>query len=209
MVAESTPRRVVAGLPLALVVSCLVSLVGLAFAAEEPAKKEQRPATKAKASKPAAETVAYGNEDLERLFGKVEPTEPEPTGAPSAEAEPGPPAPAEPGGAAAEESGRPDEPADPLAAVLEQRDRQKERAGEVAEAQAKLGEAQDRVARLERRIRAIRNPLLARPEAPEGQQDWTTIGAREQLERTEEELVKAREEVTLLERAVEERRGSS
>lgn len=195
-------------LPWLLCVALAVFLAPAAFAEEEkkeekkaaeeaaePAKSEaESPAAAADAKKDCAEVEVFTNEDLERLFGRGEETTPETgpeEGEPAdgtARPEPRPVEPVQGAGTA--------QPADPLQWMEERKTRQAERQEQIAAAEAAIGAARERIADLEQRIRATKNPYLARPQIPDDEKsDWDGMSAPERVAAAEQQLQEAREEL--------------
>lgn len=156
--------------------------------AAKPAKAEaESPADPAAPEKKRSEAEVFTNEDLERLFGGAEEeTVPPPDGA----------APAE--GAVPPET-RPQEPAqpaDPLQWMQDRGDQAAERQQQIAGADAAVTAAKQKVADLEKRLLALRNPFMARPDIPDDEKDeWDGQGTKERVDTTEEQLRLAREEL--------------
>jgi hypothetical protein len=142
-------------------------------------------AARGKAGEPAQDKV-YGNDDLERLFGPPPPVEEEAAAEPAPAAEGAAPAP---------------QPGDPLAEIEDQRKQALERAAAAAEAEKKVTELRDRLASLERAKIAVHNPLLARPEAPEGHADeWEKMSGTERATLIDSLIDATRRELEQLER---------
>jgi hypothetical protein len=139
------------------------------------------------------EDKVFGNDDLERLFGPPPPVEQETAAepVPAGEGATPPPAPA---------------PGDALAEIEEQRKQAAERAAAAAEAEKKVSELRDRLASLERAKIAVHNPLLARPEAPEGHgEEWERMNGTERATLIDSLIEATRRE---LEQVEQDRRGS-
>lgn len=159
----------------------------------EPAEtKPASPAVTEEVKKDAEEGRVFTNEDLERLFGGEgeEVFEPAPQPAPAEGAAPAERTPLQPTEAT------PQAPADPLQWMQAQQAREAERRQLIAEAEAAVVAAQQKVADLEKRLLAIRNPYLARPQIPDEEKaDWDAKDAKARVDSTEEQLRLAREEV--------------
>jgi hypothetical protein len=157
--------------------------------AAEPAKaKPDSPADPVASEKTGSEVEVFTNEDLDRLFGGAGEEE---TVLPPAEGTPADGAvPAEAG------PGEPAQPADPLQWMQDRSARAAERQQQIAEAEAAVSAATRRVADLEKRLLALRNPFMARPEIPDDErEEWDGQGAKERVDSTEEQLQQAREEL--------------
>jgi hypothetical protein len=125
-------------------------------------------AARGKAGEPVQDKV-YGNDDLERLFGPPPAAEQAPAAEPEPGTESAPPVP-------------PPDPGNVLAEIEEQRKQAEERAAVAAEAEKKITDLRDRLASLERAKIAVHNPLLARPEAPEGHAaEWDKMSGTERV----------------------------
>ncbi|HKQ62868.1 MAG TPA: hypothetical protein VJS92_16365 [Candidatus Polarisedimenticolaceae bacterium] len=173
----------------------LLGAVTLIAAADKPAKKpESKPAEQqmspldaaAKASRARTKkALAYGNEDLVRMYGEPK-AEPEQAAAPV----PAPP------GAEGAKPATADPTADPLAWLEQRKAKQAERGTTVQQAQAEVTRLEQKVAGLEKRILAVKNPLLAPPQAPEDDDgSWAKQGNGDRLKRSEDELAAARQEL--------------
>jgi hypothetical protein len=182
-----------------VVTIALASLVWAPVMAEEPEKSEDRSAeTKGEAetrtaeerAREAAGSVVITNDVLADLYGPgrrlpdtaTTGSEGEtPTGQKPADAAAGPP--------------------DPVKAMRERQARDKQRRAQAEEARTRVLDLKQRVADLEKRALAIRNPLLPRPVVPEEQQDeWSSMGAVQRLEMTQEELAQARADLDAAEK---------
>lgn len=125
----------------------------------------------------AQEPKTYTNEDLERLFGKA---------------------------AATAEVPKEEPPAVPAVDPIEvEAKREASEAGTAAlleAAERRLVRARGRVTEAERRVLAVRNPLLAPPAAPAGlEETWSRMPGPERLKAAQDELAAAREELSAAE----------
>lgn len=120
------------------------------------------------------EPIVISNETLERRFGP-----PDPESARPAPSRPAPPA-----------RGK-----GPDVATMVEQHKETEKAAKDAKQkrEAAIAQARARIADLERRLLALRNPLLARPAAPEkNAEDWQELDTVERVKRFEKELQDAR-----------------
>lgn len=172
--------------------------------AAEPQKKEAvaNPFMQA-VRKPAADskTKVYSNDDLRRLYGNV-PVDETPPAAPAAEGAEEQPA---------DGSAKPAEPApDPLKELLDSQRAADEKRQQIAEAENRVAEARKTIAELDKRKLAIRNPLLARPAAPEGAEDsWKGMTGPERLEYTDTQMKQAQADLAKAEADLDALRRSS
>jgi len=128
--------------------------------------------------KKGSDVKVYSNEDLQKLYGggSLKTDEPE---------------------TASGEGTLPTTPTEPdydqLKQMLEQQGKAKQRDKEIVEAETKVADARQRIADLEKRILATKNPLLARPAAPEeGADEWNKMSAPERVDRSKQDLEAAR-----------------
>jgi hypothetical protein len=193
----------------AAMVLCFVSVLVFAVATtsvpagqSEGDKDSDRASTSAKESeqklsplvhatggKQGASSKVYTNDDLKQLQG---------TGSSGSSAEPAKPQPAsetKPGEPAA--AAKPGEPAkSALDQMFEQEALRKEHVQKIAEAEQRVVDARQRVVDLEKRRLAIRNPLLARPAAPEeGADEWAGANGQQRVEMTDSQIQAAKDEV--------------
>ena len=149
----------------------------------QPEEKTALPAAPAKEAKPAkaakdakapkpAEGQAFSNDDLERMFGKVEE---------KAEANP--------------DAGLPKLP-DPVAEVSDWQGQKAAAEKHRDESAAHVTELEGQVRDLEQAALAVRNPLLPRPAAPAGLEDsWDKMSGPERLAAIDGRLANRREEL--------------
>ena len=140
----------------------------------------------------------YGNDDLDEMFGPSESTPPvaqaqgstEPTESTSP----------------AEGEAQPDA----LEQMFANEARKKEQAIEIAGAEQRVADAKQKIADLEKRMLAVKNPLLARPSAPEeGAEEWNAGDAGARVRQTEQQIADARKALAEAERELSElKRGS-
>ena len=153
----------------------LVSAGLRASAAEPQKKKEEEEGSRQKKGQAGAGAVVYTNADLERLFGP-----------------PGP-APAEEAGSK-QETGA--ERADPLKLIEEEKQQASDRQAKIAAAEKAVADAEANVRDLEKRILAVRNPLLPRPKLSEEEEEAQKgMDGAERVKRSQEQLEQARKEV--------------
>ena len=180
----------------------LVAAAGPAIAGDEDKKDDAKSSEKAQkeaGAKGAAESgrsdnddeaVVFTNEDLERLFGGDESESTIDDAAPAA----GKPPAVRPG--TRDEKPKPADPNKPLLLLEEQKAQQAEWSRQVAAAEADVEAARKKVTDLDYRLRATRNPFLARPEIPEDEQGkWSGLTASERAARTQQQIDMAREEL--------------
>jgi hypothetical protein len=155
----------------------------------------------------SSETRVFTNEDLERLFGggelDEEPARPSGEGSPAAgeAAVQRPAGPATGGGAQA---------ADPLQWMQQRETSEAERRQQIADAEAAVAAARQKVADLEKRLLAVKNPFLARPEIPDDEKsDWDGMSGPERASATEEQLGNARDELQKAEQELARLRSQS
>jgi hypothetical protein len=184
---------------LAAAVACFISI---ACATEKGSEQqESEPAQKSeKAAEPAEqEAKVYTNEDLKKLVGETDAGEQtdlppeEYTGdqEPVMEIKVVEPEPAK------------ESVPDPVSLMKEQQAQVEERNRLVAEAEKAVADARARVTQLEKRLLAMRNPFAARPEIPDEEKaDWNSLGTRERVEKSEEDLQQAREDLKAAEQAL-------
>jgi hypothetical protein len=138
-------------------------------------------------------TQVFTNEDLTRMFGPAEESEPEPSGS----------------GAQAT-ADTPENAPDPLALMEQEQKDQASREQTIAEAEAKLAAAQEKLKNLEVQLLATRNPFSARPELSEEEQEQrATSGetAAERNARTQKLVEEAKAEVAEAEVELRRARG--
>lgn len=146
-------------------------------------------AARAARERARADVKVFTNEDL----GTAPPSE-SPPSAPTDEAEA--PAPAS---------------ADPLMWLEKQQAEEQDRAARVAEAEAAVNQARERVANLQSQVLAIKNPFAARPQLSEKERerreaDRSTV---DRLNRVQEELEQARAELAEAEAALDRARAGT
>jgi len=133
--------------------------------------------------KQGSSSKVYTNDDLKQLQG---------TGSSGSSAEPAKPQPAsetKPGQTA-------ESPKSALDQMFEQEALRKEHVQKIAEAEQRVVDARQRVVDLEKRRLAIRNPLLARPAAPEkGADEWAGANGGQRVRMTDSQIEAARDEV--------------
>jgi hypothetical protein len=199
----ATPTR---RIPVALFLSLLLASAGVVAATESETEQKGKEAEKSKVAAPsspvpakaaeapkksvspyvAASRAAQGpapgaprvitNDDLDKLYGAPEPA-----------AQPTDPSLASRSGPALK---------DTATWLAEERERATQQRQTRSESLQSLEAAETRVADLQKRLRALRNPLLARPEAPEDDDgSWQAQPNPERVRRTEQELVEARKEL--------------
>lgn len=185
-----------------LLVMALLALPAFATEkAEEAEKPADNPYMKAIPKKNEGESKpkVYSNETLREMYG----------GAPSAESTAPATAPTGDGAAAPATPAAP--PAgDPLKQLLDRERAREDHTKKIASAEARVAQAQAKLADMEKRRLAIRNPLLARPAAPEGEESqWSGMSGPERVARNEElmreaqaDLQEARAELDALRRSV-------
>jgi hypothetical protein len=157
-----------------------------------------RASRRARGEKQDSEAKVYGNDDLDEMFGPSESTPPEAQDADSTE----PTEAARP----AEGEAQPDA----LEQMFASEARKKERATEIAGAEQRVTDAKQAIVDLEKRLLAVKNPLLARPSAPEeGAEEWKAGDGQSRLQQTELQIAAAREALAEAERELSElKRGS-
>jgi predicted nucleic acid-binding Zn-ribbon protein len=80
---------------------------------------------------------------------------------------------------------------------------------QITEAEQKVSGLQLKIADLEKRIRATRNPLLARPEVPdEEKDDWASKSAPERVKLSQEQLDQAKTELAEAQRELNHLRNN-
>lgn len=124
------------------------------------------------------ESLSFSNSDLERRYGGGEEKAKSKKAAPSSAVEKK----SEAGSSALEK-------------MFAKEEAKKERAQKVADAEEVVAAAKERIARLEKTKRAIANPYLARPSAPEDEEQaerWKNQDSAERLNSTDAELKSAR-----------------
>jgi hypothetical protein len=145
----------------------------------------------------------YTNEDLARLSGS-EPAPP--SGAPASGAS------ASETDSGAEQTGAsaPKEEKSALDQLFERQALREEHKQQVTKAADRVAAAKERIADLEKRALAVKNPFLARPEAPEeGAEEWERGNGPQRLKQTEDQLEAARDELAEAERALAELQSSA
>jgi len=154
-----------------------------ALASDEKAKEPEKNKTDKE------ESLSFTNEDLKRRYSGGEKKESSEATPQSSTSEKTP----DDGGAAA------------LKKMFAERDSRKDNAGKVAEAEAAVAAARERVAQLEKKKLAIVNPFLARPAAPEDEEEaerWKAMNGPERVAAADGELVEARKAVAEAESAL-------
>lgn len=151
-----------------------------ALAADEKAKETE----KSKSDKDKEESLSFTNEDLARRYGGDEEKKPAPETSQSVPSS---------------EQPSTDKPGTDEASALEKlfadRDSRKEKVGMIAEAEAAVAAARERVTQLEKKKLAVVNPFLARPAAPEDAADaerWKKMNGAERVAASNSELEEAR-----------------
>ena len=158
--------------PIATLIAGLLFLAP-ALASDEKAKEQE----KSKSDK--EESLSFTNEDLARRYSGEEKKKSAPaTSQPSTSDK------------------KPDsDGASALEKMFADRDSRKENAGKVAEAEAAVAAARERVAQLEKKKLAVVNPFSARPAPPEDDEEaerWKAMNAPERLAAASTELDEAR-----------------
>jgi len=129
----------------------------------------------------------YGNDDLEKMFG------PAPARADGSSVANSDESATEKPKAAASAATAGDSALDQLFAGEA---RKREHAASIAAAETQVAEAKQRLADLEKRLLASRNPLLARPKPPEeGAEEWNRADAAGRVEQTQAGIEAARKAV--------------
>lgn len=203
--------RVLRPLLLGVMSLSLLTAPLLARAAEEKAgdKKPAQAADKSAEKKaaatprkpPASEVKVYTNADLERLFGGAGPAEPAEPEAGETTAEPSPAGSAAPSPEGAKPGEAAAGPQDPAAWLAARQAKEKERQQQIDEAQSKVDGLRARIAELEKRALAVRNPFLPRPEvSDDDRKDWDAASATERASMTDAQLAEARKELEAAER---------
>jgi type IV secretory pathway VirB10-like protein len=141
---------------------------------------------------PKSASTAFTNDDLRRMFG--EPVASKPAGGETTGA-----------GSTSSSEGR-----SALEQMAKDKKAEAEKSDRVAQAEKNLSAAQQRVADLERRALAVRNPLLARPTvSQEEHKDWDGADAAEHAKLTDADLKKAKEDVEQAKKDLDDaRRGT-
>lgn len=196
-----------------LTVLVLLAASTVVVAQGDPSK----PKSKAKPKPEAEEEVlTFTTRDLERKYGasvkpKAKPPVPAAKPAPPTRPKGGPakgaPAKGGPGKGAPQAEAAPAPPAKPDALALMQQKQadEKRRAQERASANQRIAAAKTRIAELEKRLAALRNPLLGRAQAGEADQEaWKKADQGARLRMTEEKLATAREELVQANAALKE-----
>jgi hypothetical protein len=173
--------------------------------ADEEAGPKLSPFVRATGGKAAASSEkVYTNDDLERLRGAGPASSQAPS--PSRDGEP----PADGAADTAEGSAKPPEAKSALDQLFECETLRQEHAQKVADAEQQVVAAKQRLADLERRLLAIKNPLLARPAAPEeGAEEWNSADGQQRVQQTESQIQAARDEIAQAERDLAELQRSS
>ncbi len=174
-----------------------------AAASAEPVNPYLRAARGKPAAGSTAKAKVYSNEDLVKLFG-APPEEPGAEGeAPDAESR-GAESPGATPPPGAEEG------PDPLTKLFDDQRRAQEHAAQVAAAETKVAEARQRIGDLEKRMLAVKNPLLARPAAPQDKaEEWKHSDGAERVKRTESELEQAQAALARAEAELEQLRRAT
>jgi hypothetical protein len=145
-----------------------------------PAVPPAKPATAAVPAKPASPPkedapLSFSNDDLERMYGKVEP-KPAPEAGPGADAAP--------------------ELPDPLAEVADWQAQRTAAGLRRDQARASVQALEAQVRDFEQRATAVRNPFLPRPAAPPGQEEnWDELTATQRAARIDAELADLRQQL--------------
>jgi len=153
---------------------------------------------RARGEKKDSEAKVYGNDDLDEMFGPSEST---------------PPAAQDEDSTEPTEAARPAEgeaQPDALEQMFAREARKKEQATEIAGAEQRVTDAKQAIVDLEKRLLAVKNPLLARPSAPEeGAEEWNAGDGQSRVQQTEQQIAAAREALAEAERELSElKRGS-
>jgi hypothetical protein len=197
--------------PLALSALALTLIGGVVWAGEEQREdnaggREARRSPIAQATggkaKGSTGSKVYGNDDLEKMFGPAEPARPEPETTSD-------------GSADAPDASTPPATQEREKTALERMQVSKaegeERATKVHEAEGRVTAARERVAKLEQRLLATKNPFLSRPAPPEegedGAEGWEKKDGRERVQTTQGEIEKAKQDLAKAERELAEARA--
>ena len=192
--------------PLAwLLTLAVASFISVACATESGTEKTaSKPPQKAdkhkeNAPEPETEVKVYTNQDLEKMFGEEEESAEAP--APPAEE---PEAERKPVMEVTVEPEPGEKPAaDPLALMRQEQAMAAERDRAIADAKKTVADARARVTQLEQRILALKNPYLPRPEIPDDEKaGWESMGTRERLEQSEQQLEQARADLKAAKKAL-------
>ena len=164
----------------------LVAFLAATVAAGESKDSKTKPKPKAEKE----EVLTFTTKDMERKYGKS----PKPKPAPQPGA--GPDATAEtPEGKTAPQPARPD----PLAQLQASEQAKRDKVVQRADAQRKVEAAQEKVAGLEKRLASLRNPLLARSQPSDEDEEkdaWNGADQAGRVRMTEESLAAARDELS-------------
>ena len=207
-------------LALVLLLASGVMFGGAACLAEEagkspPEQTGEKKADDAKAGKPASPAqeapakpapvqklvsdepgYVYTNDDLDR----IPPASPAPRPSPATAKE------------AAPKAGekRPAGPPDPLKRMQEEQASAAELQTQIAGAEKKVTEGEQKVRDLERRRLAVANPLLAPPQvAPEQAAQWKKLSGPERVRATDDEIAQAQKELEDAKAALQKSRSSA
>ncbi len=159
-----------------------IGLVGADVSAQET-KKEPKDRVERKKAPAKDEVKVYTNADLEKFKIVKEEDDGE---------TPATPPPADP------KEAKKEAPPDPLQLLRQQQAAQRDRAKAIAEAEAAVTTAKEKLANLERQLLATRNPFAARPEISKEEKAQRAEGgetAAQRYDRTKEMVEKAREEL--------------
>jgi hypothetical protein len=138
----------------------------------------------------------YTNDDLDRMQPASPATRPSPATAKEAVPKAG--------------EKRPAGPFDPLKRMQEEQASAAELQTQIAGAEKKVTESEEKVRDLERRRLAVANPFLAPPQvAPEQAEQWKKLSGPERLRATDDEIAQARKELEDAKAALQKLRASS
>lgn len=144
-----------------------------------------------------APVKVYRNEDLERIAGLGPASSGSRTEDTTQETPAGPPA---------EGTAPPAEEKSALDLMFEKQAAQREHAEKIAEAELRVEAARKRIVEAEKRLLAVRNPLLARPKAPE--EGWEEGGGEQRAQQSKDVLQAARDELAQAEQELDQLRRS-
>jgi hypothetical protein len=141
------------------------------------------------------EVKVYGNDDLNEMFG---PSESTPTATQDEES------------TGVAETAEVEALPDALEQMFAGEARKKERATEISGAEQRITDAKQAIVDLEKRLLAVKNPLLARPSAPEeGADEWNAGDGQTRVRQTEQQIAAARKALADAERELSDlKRGS-
>jgi len=137
------------------------------------------------------DVIVFTNDDLDRFSTGRRAADEKP---PSGQREPGPTPRTKPG----------EKPSDPLDWMKQQQEQEERRREAIAAAEQQVVDAEARVAEMEKRLLATKNPFLARPGPPESTDEkraeeeaaeWDRMDGSERVSRSEQDLQQAREDL--------------